>query len=194
MPRRRSPLPVPRQRPFDGAEPARPPRARPHLRASRPMALAVPRACRSTACTSCRCRMGTDRCDPAFVSSHCSMKHRRTRIFAVACTTSTRVDLPRAGRAARRPISIPALIPAFCRAGAGFSETSSAPIASTGAGLRGAVGCRDTHLGLLDHQEHDQNPSSTSSAARNSARAFCSVSAHSFSGTESATTPAAACT
>ena len=39
-----------------------------------------------------------------------------------------------------------------------------------------------------------QKPSSTSSAARISARAFASVSCHSSSGTESATTPAAACT
>ena len=47
---------------------------------------------------------------------------------------------------------------------------------------------------VVDHQQHDQNPSSTSSAARISARALCSVSLHSISGTESATTPAAACT
>ena len=39
-----------------------------------------------------------------------------------------------------------------------------------------------------------QKPSSTSSAARISARALASVSRHSISGTESATTPAAACT
>ena len=39
-----------------------------------------------------------------------------------------------------------------------------------------------------------QKPSSTSSAARISARALASVSFHSSSGTESATTPAAACT
>src|SRR4051794_30687460 len=37
-------------------------------------------------------------------------------------------------------------------------------------------------------------PSSTSSAARSKARALASVSFHSSSGTESATTPAAACT
>ena len=47
---------------------------------------------------------------------------------------------------------------------------------------------------VVDHQQHDQNPSSTSSAARISARALASVSSHSSSGTESATTPAAACT
>src|SRR5213082_2890085 len=47
---------------------------------------------------------------------------------------------------------------------------------------------------VVDHQQHDQNPSSTSSAARSSARAFASVSFHSSSGTESATMPAAACT
>src|SRR6185436_9414825 len=46
---------------------------------------------------------------------------------------------------------------------------------------------------VVDHQEH-QKPSSTSSAARNKARAFASVSFHSSSGTESATTPADACT
>ena len=44
---------------------------------------------------------------------------------------------------------------------------------------------------VVDHQQHDQNPSSTSSAARISARALASVSFHSSSGTESATTPAA---
>ncbi len=38
------------------------------------------------------------------------------------------------------------------------------------------------------------SPSSTSSAARSSARALASVSSHSVSGTESATMPAAACT
>ena len=75
-----------------------------------------------------------------------------------------------------------------------FCETSRAPIASIGGGLRGLVGCRDTHPGLVDHEQHDQNPSSTSSAARSKARAFASVSCHSSSGTESATTPAAACT
>jgi hypothetical protein len=32
------------------------------------------------------------------------MKHRRTRIFAVAFTTSARIDLRRACQAARRPI------------------------------------------------------------------------------------------
>ena len=82
------------------------------------------------------------------------MKHHRRHIFAVAFTTSARTDLARAGQGARRPISIPALIPAFCRAGAGFSETSRAPIASIGAGFRGVVGCREPHLGLVDHQEH----------------------------------------
>src|SRR5690606_26590397 len=51
---------------------------------------------------------------------------------------------------------------------------------------------------VVHHQDFDRGahsrPSSTSSAARNSARALCSVSFHSISGTESATTPAAACT
>ena len=50
---------------------------------------------------------------------------------------------------------------------------------------------------VVDHQNfHDihSNPSSTSSDARNSARALASVSFHSSSATESATTPAAACT
>jgi hypothetical protein len=46
---------------------------------------------------------------------------------------------------------------------------------------------------LFDRLAHSK-PSSTSSAARSSARALCSVSRHSSSGTLSATTPAAACT
>ncbi len=48
--------------------------------------------------------------------------------------------------------------------------------------------------GLLGAVRAHSSPSSTSSAARISARALCSVSFHSISGTESATTPAAACT
>ena len=54
---------------------------------------------------------------------------------------------------------------------------------------------------VVDHQQSDfarhdghSSPSSTSSLARSSARALASVSRHSSSGTESATTPAAACT
>ena len=53
---------------------------------------------------------------------------------------------------------------------------------------------------VIDHQQLDlvhgahSNPSSTSSLARSKARALASVSFHSSSGTESATTPAAACT
>ena len=101
----------------------------------------------------------------------------------------TAVGLLAASRAVGRddqdtsaPQLIPALIPAFFRDGIGFSGTSIAPIASIGAGLRGAVGCRDTHLGLVDHQQHDQNPSSTNSAARIKALAFASVSLHSISG------------
>src|SRR5258708_4589162 len=55
---------------------------------------------------------------------------------------------------------------------------------------------------VVDHQQHglspDQKslsrPSCTCSAARSTARALFSVSCHSDSGTESATTPAAACT
>ena len=53
---------------------------------------------------------------------------------------------------------------------------------------------------VVDHQEFDffrhdhSKPSSTNSLARSKARALCSVSRHSISGTESATTPAAACT
>src|SRR5690606_19325095 len=47
---------------------------------------------------------------------------------------------------------------------------------------------------VIQHQDFHSRPSSTSSAARSRARALCSVSCHSSSGTESATTPAAACT
>ena len=151
---------------------------------------------------------------------------RRPRYQALgrACSSAwtTHGCTGRGGRFAWQPI--PALIPAFFRAGAGFSETSRAPNASIGAGLRGAVGCRDTHLGLVDHRDSGSwcppprhfacvdciqgsarwrrlvvrgthsSPSSTSSEARSSARALASVSRHSSSGTESATTPAAACT
>src|SRR5574343_868689 len=46
---------------------------------------------------------------------------------------------------------------------------------------------------LVRHGVHS-SPSSTNSLARSRARALCSVSRHSISGTESATTPAAACT
>ena len=47
---------------------------------------------------------------------------------------------------------------------------------------------------VVDHEQFHCSPSSTSSAARKSARALASVSFHSSSGTLSATTPAAACT
>ena len=53
---------------------------------------------------------------------------------------------------------------------------------------------------VVHHEQFDflhgvhSSPSSTSSLARSRARALCSVSRHSISGTESATTPAAACT
>ena len=66
--------------------------------------------------------------------------------------SASRVIRPPHSTAAKQ--SIPALIPAFCRAGVGFSETSRTSIASVGAGLRGVVGCRENHLGLLDHQQH----------------------------------------
>lgn len=69
--------------------------------------------------------------------------------------------------------SIPASIPAFRRAEAVRRETSRARIASTGAGLRAVVGCRETHLKLVDHQQHGANPSGTGDAAGASAiRAF----------------------
>ena len=48
-------------------------------------------------------------------------------------------------------------------------------------------------LCVVDRARHSR-PSSTSLAARSRARALCSVSFHSISGTESATIPAAACT
>ena len=44
----------------------------------------------------------------------------------------------------------------------------------------------------LRYKDGRQKPASTNSAARNNARALASVSCHSNSGTESATTPAAA--
>ena len=45
---------------------------------------------------------------------------------------------------------------------------------------------------LLAVEKHHSSPSSTNSLARKIALALCSVSFHSISGTESATTPAAA--
>jgi len=87
-----------------------------------------------------------------------SIRGPRYQALGRACSSAwtTHGCTGRGGRFAWQPI--PALIPTFCRAGAGFSETSRAPIASIGAGLRGVVGCRAPHLGLVDHQQHVRRP------------------------------------
>ena len=84
-------------------------------------------------------------------------RHPRYQALGRACSSACTPHgcTGRGGRFAWQPI--PALIPAFCRAGAGFSETSRAPIASTGAGFRAVVGRCETHLGLLDHQQRERS-------------------------------------
>ena len=57
-----------------------------------------------------------------------------------------------------------------------------------------ATGTFDLQTAIRKPKPPYSSPSSTSSAARSTARALASVSFHSSSGTESATTPAAACT
>ena len=84
-------------------------------------------------------------------------RHPRDQALGRACSSAwtPHGGTGRRGRFAWQPI--PALIPALCRAGAGFSETSRAPIASIGAGLRAVAGRCETHLGLVDHQQQGRS-------------------------------------
>lgn len=50
--------------------------------------------------------------------------------------------------------TVPASIPALGRSGAVRRETSRVRISSTRAGLRAVVVCRESHLELVDHQQH----------------------------------------